>query len=526
VRQKARFEKAFLKKFHILLSLVLLCGCKNAEQGAGSPGDRISIAITNRLRALHPVFSTDGSASDLVPLVSDGLVATYRGENLLAESIETSDAKTWRIKLRSGVRFHDGSLLTADDVLNSFELVRNQPGRAVIEDRFGSISELRRISPLELEVILREPMPVFRTYLTFGILPARLFPVSNASRDDFLRHPIGTGPFRLVSYGETKAEFERNGDYFRGLPALSRVSIRYFPSSEEAWVEFVRGRVDMVLGAFADAEALSQISSHIRARFIEPAYAYSLALHSRGGKFGDPVVRRAIASAIDRGRFQSLSRYVDGGGPEWIPAAKGWKTGSPVAYDPAETRRLLDSRGWRLGAGSKIRTKGGEEFRFPLYYSLGDDLPAKAARVIASDLIDVGVKAVLEPMPMNAIREKVLSSKGSAAIHFYPPYEDPDRLRIVFHGSETKDGNNYSGYADPELDRVLDSARKEIDRSRRERMYIDALNRIRDATPSVFLFWRHLAIPMSDCWENVSMISGSIFSTLWRWSCRKGADVP
>jgi len=150
-----------------------------------------------------------------VSLVAAGLVQDFRGENLLAQEIESPDSKIWRIKIRPNVRFHDGTVVMADDVLNSFELVRKAPADSALSDRFKEIRSIRKLSPLEVEVSLSETMPVFRKYLTFGILPAKLFPAANASPGDFLRHPVGAGPFRLVQYGEREPSSS-------GLTTISR----------------------------------------------------------------------------------------------------------------------------------------------------------------------------------------------------------------------------------------------------------------------------------------------------------------
>lgn len=485
--------------------------------------DVLRIANPFGLQPINPVLTVLGFASAFVNIVSDGLVEDYKGDLLLAESIDSKDAKVWHVRIRPNLLFHDGSILTSTDVIHTINLARHSH-LAVYEDRLGSIDSIREISPREIEITLSEPNTSFPRCLSFGILPARHFPSDHFNEESFVKDPVATGPYRLVHLDERVARFERFDQYFRGKPTVKMIEALRMSNKEEAWVSLTRNQVDLLLDMFTDAEALSMLSPDLVDHPVDPPYGYALALPYRSKIFSDRRIRQAVAYAIDRPRLLQLARSLKGPSPEWIRSALSIQSPTPFVHDFRLANHLLDTTGWKRRAGEQIRKKGEELLHLPLLYSSHDELSLRAAQSISRDLMDIGVDVAILPRSHDDIVKKKDRDYSSAVVYFYPPYMSADRLRDLFHSTRVTEGYNFSGFSNAEVDRLLDQAQAELSIDSETRNYSRVLDIVHTETPSLFLFWRPWSVPMHRCWKNVSFVSGNLLSSVWRWQCELKDD--
>ncbi len=514
IRRLVHVKKIGWSVMSVLCCLLMSCSQSNKKGLSGQTVLRIG--GLQDLEPLNPILSVLGTASSLVSVVSDGLVKDFRGENLLAQSIESADAKVWKIKIRDNVYFHDGTLLKARDVLHSFNLVRTKSNRAIHRDHFNLIETIREVTPREIEVVLSEPCIPFRSYLSFGILPHHLFPLNEFNETSFLKNPVGTGPFRLVSYQGKMVRFERYDRYFQGIPKISAIEVLQYPTKEEAWMAFVQKHVDIVLDPFTDTEHLPRFSQSLIEQKVSPPYGYFLSLSVESFPLSDLQVRKAISFAINRKHLLTFAKNLNGPGPEWLLSSTRSKV---IPFDVKEAQTILEKAGWKIYPKEVVRRNGKQRLSFELRYFSFDEISWRIARAISRDLFNVGIETRLVPGSIKDIFSHMNKKKAGAVISFYPPYSDPDRLRDYFHSSMLSEGYNLSHFSDKWVDKLLMNGRKETDPEQRMGIYQKVLERIQEQAPAIFLFWRHSIVPMDKCWKNVSILSGNFLGSVWKWHC-------
>lgn len=386
-------------------------------------GAAASLAAAQGLRigVSSPISSVDPHFQNLVPNIAasqhifDQLMTPDADGQLtpgLAESLVQIDDTTWEAKLRRGVRFHDGSELTAEDVVWSLErppTVLRSPAPFTIYTR--SIASMTIIDPLTIR---------FKTNGLYPTLPldvAQVFIMSkraaqNVSTEDMNRGigVVGTGPYRFVRYAaDDRLELERFAEHWRGRPAWERVTIRFMSNDATRLAALLAGDVDAV-----DQIGTSDIAS-VRANqslvFTQkPSFRIIYFFVDQGreqtphvtAKDGSPLprnplqdvrVRRAISLAI--GREAIRDRLMEGASlpsSQFIlPLIYDGDDIPQTPFDVAGARRLLAEAGWPDGFRMTIH---GPNNRF-----VND---TKIVEAVAQMLTRIGIQTSVDTMPMGS----------------------------------------------------------------------------------------------------------------------------
>ena len=406
----------------------------------------------------------------------------------LAISWKLRDPTTWEIKLRPGVQFSDGSNLTPADVLFSMDRIR----KTEITQNYRS--NLREITAAEAEgtdtVIIhtRNPAPTLPFDLaTFPIVSAHA--ADGATVEDFNggRAAVGTGPFRIVRWNPGQnVILERNPHYW-GKPAQwERVEFRFVPNDSARVAALLAGDLDLIDAV--PAELLDRVQSNdklhtqstigVLAMFLQmdigrAVTPYATTIDGQPlpkNPLADVRVRRAITTAINR---QGLAQRVMQGTEE--PAGQLMAPGLdnhvpsllPPPYDPAKAKALLAEAGYPQGFGLTLTCTND---RYP-----GDD---RLCQAIGQMLTASGIHAKVETTPIAILfrRRAGGGPEGKMDLSMYMiGYGPPNGLASAGLSSmaETQDrsigrgGNNYSGYSNPELDKLIRAAEQELDPAKR-----------------------------------------------------------
>ena len=271
--------------------------------------------------------------------------------------------------LRKGVRFHDGHEVTAEDVRFTYEAIMNPKNLSPRGSDFEPIKRVEVPDPYTVRVVYKRLYSPAINAWTMGILPAHLLSeealkkemaergLSEAARAafgmrdaGFNRAPIGAGPFRFVEWqSDERIHLKRNEDYWEGAPEYRDYYLRIIPDLLTQEVEFRTGAIDYY-GALPH-----QVNRYLKdpkyQSFTSLAFAYSyIGYNLRRPLFQDARVRRALGMAIDVGEIIQYLLYGEG---EQVtgPYAKDsdWydPSVSPLPYDPAGARRLLEEVGFQ-----------------------------------------------------------------------------------------------------------------------------------------------------------------------------------
>ncbi len=458
----------------VLLALVApLLACY-----AHDTGQPVVVAFQNPPSTLDPHLHNEIVAWSSLCNFYDALVVFDREMKVqpaLATSWEQLDPTSTRFRLRRGVRFHDGSALTAADVAASFERARTHP-RSRIRHHLAGIVAVRAMDD-DIVIETAGPAPALLNRLAFVFIVPRAL----ASRDE-ITEPVGTGPYRLV---ERRPDGSLNAERFAGWHGRSPVrSVRFafVEDDSERTAAFLRGEID-VASAFPEQEARTvgdrpglRTVAHpqLQVRWLQliPEAAPPRARAA----LSDPRVRRAMLLAIDRQRLANsvFSGFATVASQYVHPVSFGYDASlQPAPYDPEEARRLMAEASFADG------------FEVELAHGIG--APGFVETIVA-DLGRIGVRVVPRPMSFPEVMRRAqahelpLSSFGrscttaDASEVFDAVLHTPDPARGL--GEE-----NYAGFSDPEVDRLLEAASGELDPARRVRFLQQAQRRALEALP-------------------------------------------
>lgn len=444
-------------------------GCSRRQATASGS----SLTIAYPLNSWDFLFRDDSSQFLVfLPLVARGVDGALHPR--LAESWEHSaDHRSWTVRIRDDVRWHDRVPVTAHDVKFTLDLLSSPEVRfalpggftvAVIDDFTYTIEYHHQAAD---EIGKGSPLDDYTVYYPKHLLE----PLDPATYDrwDFWSSPVGNGPYRYVrQMPHTMMEFEANPDHFRGRPRIERLILKFTAGGSDL-TELWSGNVEAI--AWGDSRELEALSSDPRFRIyhdIGHAHDRVLAWNLRHPAFRDARVRRALTLAIDRLELRRLLSLPEETPIFDVPLSSGQfyrrEIPTPLPYDPAAAKRLLSEAGW-VGADPDIRSRGGRLLRFTL---LAPNHRQAEAVYIQSQLRRVGADANVQMMEWSPVRERVTAGDFEAALFVANASLDSPIGVLPFFGEES-----FIGYDNREVAGLLDEllntiAPAEIDRIHRQ----------------------------------------------------------
>src|SRR5436190_1116268 len=369
-------------------TVFVLLGCSFAACGRGAADPSgVTVLVDGGPASLDPRLGSDEASRRVFDLIFNALFRLGDdGGTLpdLALSSGAPDDRTLVVHLRAGVRFHDGALLTSEDVAFTY---RSILAGEVVSFRRADFEAVESVSAPDSATVvfhLRRPFAPLLSNLTVPILRA-------GTGAEAARTPIGTGPFRLVRYRKDEDLLLRRFDgYFEGPSPLTSVRIRIVPAESARLLEMLRGSGDLVVNdlapehfdRLADTPGF-EVTAHDGRNVVY------LGFNLAHPPLDDPRVRRAIALAVDR---DAIVRHLLSGRARpatgLLPPGH-WAHDDAVPirpHDPGEARRLLDVAGHPDPDGS------GPAPRFHLRYSAPQgEQAAQIASVMQEDLAQIGI---------------------------------------------------------------------------------------------------------------------------------------
>jgi peptide/nickel transport system substrate-binding protein len=297
------------------------------------------------------------------------------------------DATVWTLKLRDGVTWHDGKPFTADDVVWTIKSWAAKGGNyASLTKSLVDVKNVKKLDRLTVQV------PLLRSFAAFPAFTAwvNALVIQNGATD--FRHPVGTGPFKYVSFTPGKeSTFDRNPDYWNGAPPVDRLVVDSSYTDDAARLNAVQsGQLDIAPGVpFALAKATAGSGRVVLGNVPGPAFI-TVVMRVNQPPFNDPRVTQAFKLAVDRQKIvdNAYAGYATLGndlvGYTWDHFAKDIK----AEYDPEKAKSLL-------------KAAGQENLSMPMYSA--QTLPGQneVATLVSADLKKIGVKAPVKQLPVD-----------------------------------------------------------------------------------------------------------------------------
>jgi peptide/nickel transport system substrate-binding protein len=400
----------------------------------------------------------------------------------LAESWAWSmDRRELTVRLRHGVRWHDGQDFTARDVECTWNMLLGRSAEKFrINPRKSWYWNLDRVTANgdnEAVFHLKQPQPAFLALLASGFSPVYPCHVPPAQ---MRQHPIGTGPFKFVSYRPNEAiKLERNPAYWRpGLPHLDGIEWTIIPNRATALLAFVSGKLDMTFPYEVTVPVLKDIRAQAPDAVCElrPRGVASTLIVNRGAPpFDNPDLRRAMALTLDRKSFIDILSEGQGDiGAAMLPTPEGlWgmppeRLAKLPGYDPDVTKNRADARRimQRLGYGPdkslavKVATRN-----IPLYRDPAVMLIDQLKEIYFAAELDIVETANWNPKVTRRDYMVGMENTATAAV------DDPDQQ--LYESYSCDSDRNFTGYCNRALEERFHRQSAEADEERRRKLVWD-----------------------------------------------------
>ncbi len=386
----------------LFVVLIALLGACSAPSGTTTTADGRSIVIGagSEPDNLNPIL---GFAPDGASKIFDGLVSRDADLTLvpaLAQQLPTAspDGLTWTATLRPGVQFSDGTPVTAQDVVFTYQSVLDPKVDSTIASNYDALEQVSATDERTVVFRLRYPYAPFAQRLLLGIVPRKAFDGQDINTAPFNTAPIGTGPYTVSEWRKgDRMVLKANEAYWGGAPAVTTATVVFVTDDNARATRMAAGEFDATVLPPKLAKTYAGRDGY---QFVQAKSAdyRGLGIPSELPFTSDTRVRRAINVGVDRQAM--IDTVLAGAGkPAATPISpylsQWYDPKAAFGYDPAAAGRLLDEAGWRAGSDAK-RSRGGEPARLPILYPAEDSLRKELALATASDLAKLGIDAPVE----------------------------------------------------------------------------------------------------------------------------------
>ena len=470
------------------------------DNDAPAYGDAIVVGSIADARTLVPILASDGASSEICGMVFNGLVKYDKDVVIVGDLAEgwdiSPDGLEITFHLRKDVRWHDGAPFTSKDVAFTYKKLVDPSVKTPYSGDFERVRKLETPDDYTVKVIYKEPFSPALASWGMWMMPEHLLAKEDLNKAAFSRRPIGTGPYKFKVWrtGE-KIELVANRDYFEGRPYIDRYIYRVIPDDATIFLELQTEGVDWT--GLSPLQYMRQTDNNFfkgnYSKFKYPSFGYTyMAYNLADPKFRDARVRNAINCAINKEEiidtiFFGLAKVTTG---PFLVGSWAYNDGvKPVRYDPKTARALLAEAGWRDTDGNGWVDKEGKDFEFTLIVNQGNTERQRCAEMVQKYLKDAGIKMKIRVLEWSALINEFINKKRFEAVLMgWFLARDPDNYDI-WHSSKTREGEfNFIGYKNPEVDRLLEEARRTFDQSKRQAAYRKVHEILYSEQPYTFLY--------------------------------------
>jgi peptide/nickel transport system substrate-binding protein len=454
---------------------------------------------------MNPILSSSTYGSMVYSMVYASLFEfneKFEPEPYVADTwTYTDNNTTLTIKLKSGIKFHDGSDLTADDVVYTISAVMDKDYTGPRSSNVAPIKEITAPDKTTVLIKLKEPSDSLLEDINFGILQKSAFantPIKELDKHPQNFAPIGAGPYKFVEYKRGQyVTLERIDNWFmnknpkyEGAPYIKSLVMKVIPDDSTAQAALENGEID---AHTPDPKDVTRLEKDFAGKLTVYNYERNgwgyMSLNNSRPHLNDKLVRQALTYALDRKAI--IAALMDGravipAGP--IPSVS-WAYDPGIkafAYDVAKAKQLLEQAGYKLNAQG-IAEKNGQPLKLTFYGSSGSSLIEGIAALAKKNWKDIGVDLDVQLMDFNAMTENYLKpGKFDVSFAGFSLGLDPDQTAL-FHSSAVN-GFNRMRYSNPEVDKLLEQGLRETDQAKRKAIYSQYQKLLVDDAPVIFVY--------------------------------------
>lgn len=506
-------KKIFSTATMVSLSMALIAGCStppasSPPEGGSAPstttsteapaatadlqpkkGGTITIGIANEPDQLDIHKTGMAVANQIAGNLGASLVTqdpdTLEFKPYLAESWQVSeDGKTWTFKIRTGVKFHDGTAMTAKSIAETYQRALNPETAAKVAG--SNLSEVESLdAPDDTTLVLHLKQP-FAPLLQFLSDPGWLQPLSmqaiEQAGDKYARQPVGVGPWKFEKWENGQSiSFTRNEEFAwadpifknQGAPYADRLVYRFIAENQTLLAALDSGSIDIARGVVAKDVAKYRDNPQFEVKeMLRNGLGLFIMMNTRKPAFQDVEVRQALNKAINKEAI--MKAVIQGEGVVSYgplpPSLFGYDESVKdygLTYQVDEAKALLEKAGYTKNAQG-LYEKDGKPLKLDLLTQTGTW--AQASQLIQAMLKDIGVEVNIVTLEWGALVDTATKGSFDMTLMGYT-LNDPDVLYLFLHSSQADSGLNFSYVKDDKMDELLVKGRTTVDSAARKDVY-------------------------------------------------------
>ena len=527
----------------ILFSISFLVGNFYRSQTKIIPaqGGTYVEAIPESPHNFNPVLSTNDADRDATRLIFSSLLKyNERGELApdLASSYDVSkDGKTYTVKLKSGITWHDGEPFSSEDVVFTINAIQNSEYASPLRNSWQGI-KAEAVDANTVVLTLKTPYAAFTPNLAFlGILPKHIWKTvmpQNFPLAEFNLKPIGTGPYKFVKLAKDSLgriislNLSANENYFAGAPNIKNIILRFYISEEEAVSAFNRKEVDGLM--LQTAQNKNQLRGIENSSFfsLPSLRVYAIFFNTDHELLGASYIREAINYAINRDNilnklFSNEGKIAIGPIPPTLPGSSPNLVG--YSYNLQKTVEILEKNKWvKNEEGIYEKKLGKDKETTPLKFTIITTKSIQlAATLIKDDLKSAGIDSELKIVSLGELQQSYIRTKNYEAMLIGESYTSAADPYVFWHGAAIKDpGLNLSLYNNKKVNKIFEDARLISDPAKRATKLEEFQKLVLSDAPAAFLYSPNYIYVVKNSVKNINIvkldISSARYSKISEWS--------
>jgi len=504
------------KIFTLLLIIFLIYSCAKKEEkkilsngsekinSAAVEGDWIVLSFPAEPETLNPIIASDAYESRVNSYIMESLLErdkeTLELKPLLADTYYISENKLeYTFVIKKGIKWHNEIDFTVDDIIYSFERIKDTKVFAPhLRNYYQDVESAEKIDTYTVRFKCKKKYFLQLDFL--GGLPIVCKKVFDNGEDfnkhSAGRHPIGTGPYIFEKWktGE-KIVLKKNPNYWGEKKYLNKIIIKIITDSTATLQMLKRGDIDLTglepIQWIQETKSKSFNENFIKLEYFLQNYNF-IGWNSKKIFFNDKRVRWAMTHLLDRQQILDEIYYGYGvltTGPFYVFSDAYDSTLKPIEYDIEKAKKLLEESGWRDTNNNGILDKNGVEFRFEFLIVSGSRIAEQIATILKENLKRVGIEMIIRQLEWATFLNRIDNREFDAVILGWSMGIESDPYQL-WHSSlaNEKNSSNFVSFANKEADKIIEQAREEFDKEKRNALYRKFHRIIYDEQPYTFLF--------------------------------------
>lgn len=471
-------QKIF-RYFMLLMCIALLGGCAPKEvaptdetQMDGAKEDdtkptvkpgtssELTLGMRNPV-TLNPIYNMDKNVQQNLYLIFDTLVNIEEDGSVTPNIAESwtyhTDEKALVVKLKNNIKWHDGTSLTAEDVVFTLETIKNA-SESPYKLTTQNMANVQAVDQTTVKIYYRQDFSGVYQTLFFPVIPKHIYKID--LEQQLAIAPVGSGPYRYKESVPHKAlTLEANEQYFNGAPAIKKIEIMIIPDEESLLYAFEQGLIDAIYTDVMDWGKYAKDKSANIYEIGTNCYEFM------GVNFNKPIfqnsnLRKVLVYGIDRQQISDVYYLGHSVVTDTLIAPHSYlfdPTLQIKEYDIEKAKLLLVGEGYKYDKETQLFTKNNIPLSFTLLVNKDNQERVRVAESIQKMYKELGIEMHIDQVESEVYKERIYSKQFDAFLGGWKLSYIPD-ITFAFHSSQILSGDNFISYSDQMMDELIKTA--------------------------------------------------------------------